>query len=122
MSRVPERDGARRAALIRGLVTRTRWTLVISSVRSSREARRPDQPVAQLLGVAPAHLQHDLAQADAAAPAVDADLVDVPEGHERGAVDPDEAGRAPPLLQRRERHADQVTAGRRVQARVVALR
>src|SRR6266540_2842019 len=107
----------RRAALVRGLVTRTRRGLgpPESSVggpsgvlTSAPQRRRPDQQVAELAGVAAADRQPVVADADRAPAAVDTHLVHVCKGDERTAVDPGEPGVAPALLECAERDLDQV--------------
>ena len=85
-----------------------RPSLVRLAERTSRSRSSP--------GVPPADLQHALAEADQAAAAVHPQLVDVRQRDQGAAVDPDEAGLGPALLQRGQRDPDQVAAGRRCAA------
>src|SRR3546814_12235579 len=86
----------------------------------------PAQQLAQRGGVSAAHAQvHRPARRthpDRAATALHAHLADVGQRNKQRAVDPDEPGRDPLLLQDREGRADPVRVALGVQAGIVALR
>src|SRR6478609_5687415 len=127
ISRVSGRAPWRVVASRRVLVTRTRGGAggggpAGSLTTSLGGAVGAQEAVTQLPRVAPAHLELDLVEHDAAPTVLHPHLLDVPQGDERAAMDPHESRCGPTFLEGAEGDPDEVGPGRGVEAGVVALR